>query len=288
VCEIAVVTSFSYHHVESVDGTRIGFRHGGNGPALVLVHGGMLASQHLIALGTALASDFEVVIPDRRGRGESGSSRQGSERVIDQQAADIRAVIDEVAARGVFGLSVGAIVTLNAVQAMETVGKIALYEPPLSIAGSSPVEWIGRFDREMAAGNPAGALITAMHGMKVDAIMSRIPHAAAPLLRILFRAEHTAPGDVPVLDLVPTLHHDIQIIKETADTVSDYSSIRADVLLLGGSKSPAYLARSLDALQAALPNPRRITLSGLDHQAPVDKPDKIAPILRDFFTEIPN
>lgn len=207
--------------------------------------------------------------------------------MIDQQAADIRAVIDEVAACGVFGLSVGGIVTLNAVKATDTVAKIALYEPPLSIAGSSPVEWIGRFDREIAAGNPTGALITAMRGMKVDPIMSRVPHAAAPLLRLLFRAQHAVPGEVPVLDLVPTLHQDIQIINETADAVQDYSAIGADVLLLGGSKSPAYLARSLDALQAALSNPRRITLSGLDHQAPVDKPDKIAPILREFFSETP-
>ena len=279
------MTSFSYHHVESVDGTRIGFRFGGRGQPLVLVHGGMLASQHLIALGTALASDFEVVIPDRRGRGASASSRRGPGRVIDQEAADIRVVIDEVAARGVFGLSVGAIVTLNAVRPTDTVAKIALYEPPLSVAGSSPVEWLGRFDREIAAGDPARALMTATHGMKVDRTMSRIPHAAAPLLRLLFRAQSAAPGEVPVLDLVPTLHNDIQIIKETADTVSDYSAVHADVLLLGGSKSPSYLARSLDALEAALPNAHRMTLSGLDHQAPVDKPAKIAPILRDFFTD---
>src|SRR6202000_2841680 len=105
----------------------------------------------------ALASDFEVVIPDRRGRGGSASSRHRSGRVIDQEAADIRVLIDEVAARGVFGLSVGAIVTLNAVRPTDTVAKIALYEPPLSVAGSSPVEWLGRFGREIPPRGPRGA-----------------------------------------------------------------------------------------------------------------------------------
>lgn len=278
------MTAFSYDYVESLDGTRIAFRRGGTGPPVVLVHGGMLASQHLVALGTALKGSFEVAIPDRRGRGHSEPYRLGSGRVIDQEAADIRAVINEVGARRVFGLSVGAIVTLSAVNGMDTVAKIALYEPPLSIAGSSPVEWIDRFDREIAADNPAGALITAMRGMKVDPIMSRVPHAVAPLLRLLSRAQHTGPDEIPVLDLVPTLHHDIQIVTETADTAEHYSTIRGDVLLIGASKSPAYLARSLDALQAALPNQRRVSLPGLGHQGPVDKPEAVATVLRRFFT----
>lgn len=58
--------------VRSADGTTIGYRCGGSGPGLILVHGGMLASQHFTKLAAALSSDYTVHVPDRRGRGLSG------------------------------------------------------------------------------------------------------------------------------------------------------------------------------------------------------------------------
>ena len=58
--------------VASADGTRIGYRQLGSGPGVVLLHGGVNASQHLMRLGSALAGTFTVCIPDRRGRGLSG------------------------------------------------------------------------------------------------------------------------------------------------------------------------------------------------------------------------
>jgi len=58
--------------VVSRDGTTIGYRQMGSGPGLVLVHGGMQASQNLMKLATALAAEFTVCVLDRRGRGLSG------------------------------------------------------------------------------------------------------------------------------------------------------------------------------------------------------------------------
>ncbi len=58
--------------VVSVDGTMIGYRMIGSGPGLVIVHGGMRASQHYLPLAEALAGTYTVYIPDRRGRGMSG------------------------------------------------------------------------------------------------------------------------------------------------------------------------------------------------------------------------
>ena len=97
------------------------------------------------------------------------------------------------------------------------------------------------------------------------------------------RRERPAPGDVAIRDLVPTWHYDIAIIEETADRVSDYASVQSDVLLIGGERSPAFLAHSLDALGRALPNCRRVTLAGVGHNAAVDQPDRVAAVLREFF-----
>ena len=58
--------------VSSADGTQIGYRQLGSGPGLILLHGGVNASQHLMRLGSQLAHTFTVYIPDRRGRGLSG------------------------------------------------------------------------------------------------------------------------------------------------------------------------------------------------------------------------
>ena len=69
--------------VVSRDGTTIGYRQMGSGPGLVLVHGGMQASQNLMKLATALAAEFTVCVLDRRSRGLSGpfGDDYGLERV---------------------------------------------------------------------------------------------------------------------------------------------------------------------------------------------------------------
>jgi pimeloyl-ACP methyl ester carboxylesterase len=277
------MTAFTTGSAESADGARIGFRRAGSGRPLVLVHGGMLGSQHFVALAGKLAADFEVVVPDRRGRGMSGPYGEAGTRIVDREASDIRAVIAEVGAHDLFGLSSGAIVSLNAVLGTTTVTRLALYEPPLSVDGSTPLGWTGRYEREIAAGKTSSALITVMRGLRTDRIMSRVPHTAAPLMDWMLRRERPEPGEVAIRDLVPTFHYDIAIIEETADRVADYASVQADTLLIGGEKSPSFLAHSLDALETVLPNCRRITLPGVGHNAAVDQPDRVAAVLREFF-----
>jgi len=279
------MTVFATDSVESADGTMIGFRRTGSGRPLVLVHGGMLASQHFVALAGELAADFEVVVPDRRGRGMSGSYGEGGTRVVDREAGDIRAVIAAVGAHDLFGLSTGALVSLGTALGTTSVTRLALYEPPLSVDSSVALGWMERYEREIAAGKTSSALITVMRGLGIDRVMSRVPHAVAPVMDWMLHRERPAPGDVAIRDLVPTFHYDMGIIEETADRVGDYASVRSDVLLIGGGKSPAFLAHSLDALETVLPNCRRMTLPGLGHQAAVDQPDRVAAVLREFFKD---
>jgi hypothetical protein len=58
-------------------------------------------------------------------------------------------------------------------------------------------------------------------------------------------------------------------------------------LLLGGSKSPSFLTRTLDALSRVLPNVERVELQGLLHGAALDggKPERVAQELRRFFLQ---
>ena len=85
--------------------------------------------------------------------------------------------------------------------------------------------------------------------------------------------------------LIPTVHFDICLAAEMAGTIEKFKAVRPEVLLMGGSKSVAYLPIALDALSGILPNVRRVTLSGLGHLAADDigEPERVAHQLRAFF-----
>jgi pimeloyl-ACP methyl ester carboxylesterase len=57
------LTPYTKGFVTSADGTRIGYRQLGGGPGVVLLHGGVNGSQHLMRLGIALAGTFTVYPP---------------------------------------------------------------------------------------------------------------------------------------------------------------------------------------------------------------------------------
>jgi hypothetical protein len=96
-----------------------------------------------------------------------------------------------------------------------------------------------------------------------------------------------ANDDVPLKALVPTMHYDAQLVVESEGSLASFRGVRAEVLLLGGSKSPAYLKKSLLGLERVLPNVRRVTLPGVAHLAADNsgKPEMVAAELRRFFSE---
>ncbi|WP_328603772.1 alpha/beta hydrolase [Amycolatopsis sp. NBC_00345] len=270
--------------VRSADGTVLGYRELGGGPGLVVLHGGMLAAQSMMKLAEGLSGDFTVYVPDRRGRGASGP--HGPDYGVAREVEDVQALLTETGAAQVFGLSSGALVTLRTALETPAPKRIALYEPPLSVRGSMPMEWLARFDREIAAGRVPAALATALKGMDVDPLFSRVPRfVLAPMMALALRLQRTAEGDVPIAALVPTQHFDLALVRELADTQRDYAAVPAEVLLLGGGKSPAYLKGALDELAAVLPHAHRVTFPRLDHSAPSDDgdPARVAQELREFF-----
>src|SRR5678810_869476 len=97
--------------VTSKDGTKIGYRQLGKGAGLILVHGGMMASQNFMSLAKLLADEFTVYVPDRRGRGLSGLN--GDHQGLSAESEDIQAILHKTQAQNVFGLSSGAIVVLQ-------------------------------------------------------------------------------------------------------------------------------------------------------------------------------
>ncbi|MEP7290743.1 MAG: alpha/beta hydrolase, partial [Chloroflexota bacterium] len=159
--------------VTSNDGTRIGYRQQGHGAGLVLVQGTMGTAQHFSELAGALAAHFTVYLPDRRGRGmsEAGGGSYSTQKEIE----DLDALLSKTGAPFVFGLSSGAIITLQAALTLKSIQKFAIFEPPLFLNGA-PTEAIKRVEREMAEGRLAAAAVTAMQAAQMGPpIFNRIP-----------------------------------------------------------------------------------------------------------------
>lgn len=78
----------------ATDGATLHVRVGGNGPAVVLIHGFGDTGDMWAPLAAALAATHTVVVPDLRGMGLSSKPDAGYDKRT--QAADIRAVLDKL------------------------------------------------------------------------------------------------------------------------------------------------------------------------------------------------
>jgi pimeloyl-ACP methyl ester carboxylesterase len=255
--------------VTSRDGTTIGYRQFGSGPGLVLLHGSMSSGAHHVELARRLSDAFTVFVPDRRGRGLSGPYRPGDE--LDQELEDLAALLHATGATFVWGLSSGACIALHAARTMPAIQKIGIFEPPLVPDRAAAAAFLAGFDDEMARGKVEAAMITAMRGAEMGPGWFRaLPKVlTARLVGMGLAQEAKRPaGPYPTMRvLASALHADFAVVAESSGRLDDYRSIRAQVLLMGGSQSPAYLKRALDDLAGVLPGANRVELEGLDHAA---------------------
>ncbi len=279
--------------VVSQDGTTIGYLRTGAGPGVIVLHGSMESARSHTELARELAGDFTVYLPDRRGRGMSGPYPVGYS--VRHEVQDVAALMTATGADMLFGVSASGLVALEAARTLPGLRKVALYEPALLPADTRHTSWLPRFDREMAEGKVAAAMITSMFGLDLAPPAFRmIPRPVlAGLTSMLLRSEDkkAGPDAVTMRALAPTLHYEGTLLAEMAGSLDTFASVGADVLLLGGSKGLSFLRPALDDLARTLPSVRRVELAGLDHGGSADvspankggKPGVVAAELRSFF-----
>jgi len=281
---------FTVETVVSRDGTTIGYRRFGQGAALILLHGSMSSGAHHTELARLLADIFTVFVPDRRGRGLSGPYGGGDP--LAEELEDVEALLQATGARNVWGLSSGADLALQAARTMPALEKLAVYEPAILRDQAKAAKILETFDAEMARGRIGDAMVTAMRGAEMGpGWMRALPKAVlARMVGMGMAQEAKKPaGPYPAMgELAPTLHADFTIATASSGRLDDWRQIRADVLLMGGSKSPAFLKRALADLARVLPGAQRIELAGLDHAASWNRdvrgnPEPVAVELRRFF-----
>jgi pimeloyl-ACP methyl ester carboxylesterase len=271
----------------SRDGTVIGYRQLGNGQGVVLLHGAGQSSQSFLTLARAMADQFTLYVPDRRGRGMSGP--YSKDHGLGNEVEDLEALLSETGARYLFGLSSGAVIALEAALRIPGIAKLALYEPPLETETMTQRAWVPRYERELARGDLAAALVTVLKGTADRTALRFVPRALLEGgIRLGIRAaarKPLPPGVVHPLDLIATVHYDAIVVAEAAGPLERFASLGCKVLLLGGKRSNQSLRAALDGLAAVLPGARRVTLSGVGHTAAdnAGKPELVAAELQRFF-----
>ena len=273
----------------SRDGTRIGYRQMGKGPGLVLLHGGLQSSRNFTDLGAALCDAFTVTIPDRRGRGRSGPF--GNNHGIRTEVEDLVGLLEHTGSHNVFGLSSGALVALEAALTSPDIHRLALYEPPLEIGfRPSPLDWVPPYEKALAAGNLAAAMLAVIKGTRDRRdLFAHLPSfILVSMFKFAMRHERRSnEDDEPSLQtLIPTMHFDGQLVAEMAGRLEQFKAVRTETLLLGGSRSAVYLGAALEALSTVLPNCTRVEFAGAGHIAADNsgQPWRVAEALRRHFS----
>jgi pimeloyl-ACP methyl ester carboxylesterase len=255
------------HSVTSADGTGIGLLTSGDGPPLLLVHGGMGCIASWRPAWPALTGRWRVTAMDRRGRGTSGDTAPYDVR---REFEDVAAVAASLAGNGavdVFGHSFGAICALGAAANGAPVRRLALYEPPGPQA--APREWRDRMTALIAAGRPGPAMVsflTEIVGLTDEQVgeLRNAPRGydVLPIASATMPREARALAEVDLTTLAPAV----------------------PVLLILGSASPGW-ARDITAeLAGALPLSTLAVLDGQGHEAIDTAPAVLAGALEEFLS----
>jgi pimeloyl-ACP methyl ester carboxylesterase len=248
--------------VTSADGTEIGYERAGDGPAVILVGGGLDDGAENAPLVPELASRFTVVNYARRGRGESGDTLPYA---VEREVEDIAALIAEVGGPAhLFGASSGGALALEA--ASLDVDRIAVWEVPY------PVQMLDawRGYREQLA-----ALLAA--DRRGDALELFMRLAGSPDEAIA--GARAAPVWPQLEALAPTLAYDAACLRD-GEPPERFASISQPVLVMTGEDPGGFFGPAADALVALLPHAERQRLAGEGHVA---DPAALAGSLTQFF-----
>lgn len=252
--------------VTSADGTRIAYDRHGDGPPLLLVHGSSGTRRAWDAVVPHLAEEFTLIVPDRRGRGDSGDSDEYS---LAREVEDLDALRGVV--KGdvtVFGHSFGGLLALAATERID-VHRLILYEPAVLVGNHRGNDLASRMQTCLDAGDREAAM------------------------KLFFQEGGgvPAPEELPVwpagvnFDLVETVIRENHAV-ESYELPSD-PAINCPTLLLTGEHGPAHLRDAVRMLAERVPQSRLVEFDGVGHVGTHSAPKQIAAAVRSFCLEPP-
>jgi pimeloyl-ACP methyl ester carboxylesterase len=272
------MTDSRIHRAVSADGTQIAGRVEGDGPALVLVHGGIGDGEIAWdAMLPHLADRFTCYLPSTRGRGLSGDNPDHSPPRLEE---DVTAFVDSIGEPVYLaGWSGSGTWVLGTAASTDSVVAAAAYEPALM-----PV--MGEDDLVRTFGTMEQMGAAAADGRLDDALRAFAPwictdeEVAALELTNFF--ERWA-GQVPAM--LRFVQHEASYEGPRATDPEVLGRITVPVLLLVGRQSRlgTFFSDSARFIAQHVAKPQTWELPGVGHFAPMLAPESVAEELVTFF-----
>jgi pimeloyl-ACP methyl ester carboxylesterase len=254
-----------------VNGTKLYYEALGRGPAVVLIHGGLVDSRLWDDQMRPLSKHFRVVRYDLRAFGRSAAATEPFSHL-----EDLRGLLDflKIEKATLVGLSLGGIVAADfALEHPERVERLVLAGPGLRGDKQPPPKDVAASIEAMQKG--AEAFVDATMKRELYAAVRPGTDAHARLRRMLldnFKAlTSLRPGFVQYPE------------RPTAERLSE---IKAPTLVLIGSRDGQNLRNIADTLATSIPGARKVMIEGSSHHPPVEKPKEFNRALLDFLKAV--
>ena len=255
--------------VTSRDGTTVAFDRLGDGPPVVLVCGGSTDRTANAGLAAELASEFTVYNYDRRGRGDSGDSPLYA---VEREVEDAWAVVEAAGGSvNLYGTSSGAALAMEAAASGLPIARLAMWEPPYSVRGRPDLP-------ADTASVYRGLVEGGRRGDAVEYFMAKV----VGLPQEFVAGARQAPFWAQQEALAHTLAYDATIMGDYSIPTERARAVSVPTMVLDGGASFGSMGETADALVELIPQARRRTLPGQEHN--VD-PAALAPVLKEFFND---
>jgi pimeloyl-ACP methyl ester carboxylesterase len=257
--------------IQSTDGVEISVQKAGAGPALLLIHGSLQNGTLSWALVMPkLAEYFTVYAMDRRGRAPSGDSHEYS---LSLEADDIAAVVRAIGAPvRVLAHSYGALATLEALDRLNDVAQLMLYEPPFMLAPPSPEVEVRTMamERALAAGDRA-QIVTIFLREQIGAPEERLKALESSAVWPL------------VLEIASTLPRESRTVNTPRVWDRRLVDWKVPTTMLVGTESPPLLKDTTAFVARTIPGCQVVVLEGQGHAAMLDTPELFVEKVVVFF-----
>lgn len=275
--------TFPLSHVV-IHGHDVGYRRGGEGETVLLLHG--LAGNSLTwrAVMPALAANYDVIAPDLLGHGESAKPMGDySLGAFASGLRDFLAALD-VPTATIVGQSFGGGVAMQlAYQHPELCDRLVL----VSSGGlGREVSWLLRLLTLPGAEHLMPLVfprLVADRGGDVGRLLSRVG-LRAPSLAEMWRAYSSLAGAENRRAFVRTIRGVIEPGGQTVSALDRlYLASHLPTLIVWGDRDPIIPVRHAHAAHEAIPGSRLAILEGVGHFPHVEVPEEFLSVLTDFL-----
>ncbi|MFG1916966.1 alpha/beta fold hydrolase [Micromonospora sp. NPDC048898] len=263
--------------IKARDGASVVLHSSGDGPGIVVVHGGGVTIDVYRRLATALADRFTVHLYNRRGRADAPP--RSMPYTLEQEIDDLAVVLEHTGSGNVIGHSSGGFIALEAALRLP-IDRLALYDAAVCIDGGFPSAWLAAAQAALRAGDIARALAITSAGINPQMAAGKLPLG---IQIAIIRAFMRTPTGRTMADLLPLTLDESALIRAHDGPASQWAGVRADVLLACGADGPPYYPGQNAALARALPRARTLTIARSGHDAINRAYPRIVDPLADFF-----